>query len=182
MHYANSLEEEDTEGNVTSINNVPVGVLIDEIRPQLPSFERASTLCETYLSHATWLMRPLLREQLINDLLMPVYKGKSSDGSNATLHNSHELALLLFVFAIGSSADLLLAPHNDEGKLYYRLGFALLNLESIITTPSLATVQSLCLLANYQITSDNKNSREKSWSLLRITAALASSVSRLSYE
>ena len=176
VQYANSLEDKVPE-YMTAINSIPVSELVDEIKPQLPSFERASALCETYLSHATWLMRPLLRDQLINELLIPVYKSKPNCASNPTLNNTHELALLLLVFAIGSAADLTLPPHNEEGKFYGRLAFSLLNLESIIMGASLATVQSLCLLASFQMTSDYKSSREKSWSLLRITAALASSVS-----
>lgn len=80
----------------------------------LPDRNRAWSLCETYLEHGTWTFRALTREELIDDLLMPIYTGLKNMELSGVFDleqiSPHKMALLFLIFAHGALLDLTLPP------------------------------------------------------------------------
>jgi hypothetical protein len=119
---------------------------LDMISSFLPPRPRAWTLCETYMEHATWAFRPIKREELINDILTPIYRSiKERQHDRTALYSvsSHKLAVLCLVFSIGALLDLLLPPWSDEAEHYFHLGRAALSLGSVFESPEIYTVQAV---------------------------------------
>lgn len=56
---------------------------------------------------------------------------------------SHNLAVLLFVLALGALLDLEAQSHSPEARWYYQLGRAALGLESVMDSSALSTIQAL---------------------------------------
>jgi hypothetical protein len=97
---------------------------LDLLFNHLPSQPRAWSLCETYMEHAAWVFRPLKRDEIVNDVLSPIYKAqkeRQTSGSTST-HNisSHRLAVLFLVFALGALVDLTLEPCESRHPDSYR--------------------------------------------------------------
>ena len=63
----------------------------------------------------------------------------------------HDLALLLAIFSLGAVSDLTLNPTNDEGELYYHTCLSALSLKSVFEYTSLASVQAISIIANYDL-------------------------------
>lgn len=89
---------------------------LDLLFEYLPSQPRAWSLCETYMEQAAWSFRPIKRDQIIDDILSPVYKivkEKQFLGStNDRAISPHRLAVLFLVFALGALVDLTLEPRK----------------------------------------------------------------------
>lgn len=88
----------------------PMEFLFDHLPPE----PRAWSLCETYMEQATWAFRPIKRDELIDDILSPIYKvmkAKQTTGSYPS-HSvaAHTLGTLFLVFACGALVDLTLEP------------------------------------------------------------------------
>ena len=66
------------------------------------------------MEHASWIFRPLKRDEMIDEIISPVYKAmkdKQTSGSNAIQSISpHKLAVLFIVFSVGAQLDLTLEP------------------------------------------------------------------------
>lgn len=63
------------------------------------------------MEQATWAFRPIRRDELIDDMLSPVYKvvkDRTLLSSNSV--SAHKLAALYFVFSAGALVDLTLEP------------------------------------------------------------------------
>jgi len=92
------------------IGDIPWDVLFKN----LPAEPRAWSLCETYMEHASWKSEPIRRDQLIHEVLSPIYKavkGKITNGVYDTSRlSAHQFAVLFFVFAVGALLDLTLEP------------------------------------------------------------------------
>lgn len=158
------------------------------IEARLPSYERATSLCEAYLENLSWFFRPIERKQIMEELLPLHYKrrragasgsssGKEEDYANAPI-DLHELALMLMVFACGAAGDLTLPPYNDEAETYHQLARTALSLKSVFDGASLSAVQAICMLGAYEIFSGRRNSLETAWKLLTLGFSMATSVSR----
>ncbi|KAI5115972.1 hypothetical protein M0805_001503 [Coniferiporia weirii] len=174
----------------------------DAIEEMLPSYERASALVEAYLENLSWFFRPVEREQIMEELIPVVYKGRraasgaksapspDSDAfSNASSPSptanedtvvaradAHTLALLMMIFSAGAIADLTLPPCNDEAELYYHLSRAALGLKSVFERTTLVTVQAVVLVGTYDLFSCRKSSLEGTYKLLGFGLSLASSL------
>lgn len=146
--------------------------------------ERAWTLAECFLSHASWHFRPFDRDELMNDLLTPIYNvmqnraNAHAFGSVAApeLNRPHALASLFFVFAVGALVDLSLPPYSAEASRYADLGRAALGLKFVFDGPQVETVQAVSLLAMFHSLADKDYSRDSVWSILALAAKLAQSV------
>lgn len=110
-----------TEGNVDKA--------MDLLYSHLPSQPRAWSLCETYMEHAAWVFRPLKRDEIIDDVLSPIYKAQKERQASGSIptHNisSHRLAILFLVFALGALVDLTLEP--CESSCLYDFAFTFMN-------------------------------------------------------
>ncbi|EJD00565.1 uncharacterized protein FOMMEDRAFT_127222 [Fomitiporia mediterranea MF3/22] len=165
--------------------HMPKIQLIALIIEYLPSYERATALAEAYLENLAWFPRPIAREQIMEDLIPFIYKGRraqlpddaNDDGKYNGVHRMHTLALLLAVFACGAAADLTLRPLNREGQLYYYLSRAALGLHSMMEGgASLETVQTCSLLGSYDFFSCRKANMESTWKLASLSLVLAASI------
>ena len=146
---------------------------------------RAWALCETYLEQFTWWFRPVKRDELINEILIPVYKSVNDPEKFAYHRKSdsesgrcpHLLAVLYMVLAVGALVDLTLPACSAEAEKYYRLGRAALSLRSVFDSPELETVQAVGLMASYHSLCSSRYTLESAWSLGSLASKLAQSVS-----
>jgi hypothetical protein len=154
-----------TSGN-TEAN---LGKVLDLLYSYLPPQPRAWTLCETYLEHAVFAIRPIKREEIINEILAPTYRALKAKeaGESIEAHSvsPHKLAILYLIFALGTIVDLTLEPCSPfsaqaclvltpatdakEAEMYYRISQACIGCRSILDSPELATVQAVILTASY---------------------------------
>ena len=161
---------------ITGLSGFPFGtgesteVSLHLILSHLPSQQRAWGLYEAYVEHAACMFRPLKRDEMVDEILSPVYKamkdGQTSGSQAFESISPHKLAILFLVFALGALVDLTLEPckhsycsswchwftilffppDNAESEMYYHLGCACLSLRSIFDSPEIATVQALTLM------------------------------------
>jgi len=161
--------------------------LLDKLESQLPPQPRAWALCEVYIAHYSWWHRPIKRDELIDDILIPIYnsvKIKSQERSRATYRPGvpdsgrcpHLIAVLYFILAVGALVDLTLPPCSPEAEKYYRLGRAALSLRSILDSPEIETVQAVTLMAGYHSLCTKRYSIESAWSLSSAATKVAQSV------
>ncbi|KDQ57026.1 hypothetical protein JAAARDRAFT_157067 [Jaapia argillacea MUCL 33604] len=148
----------------------------------LPPQPRAWTLCETYFEHASWFYSSVRRDEVVNDIMAPIYKWVK-DKERMKLSECyvaqgcpHKLAVLYMVFALGALMDLTLPPQNAEAEEYYRLGRAALALRSVVDSPSIEAVQALALMGAYHSLAGKRYTMDSSWSMMSISAKLAQSI------
>ncbi|KAI0675641.1 fungal-specific transcription factor domain-containing protein [Trametes maxima] len=157
--------------------------LIEKLEAHLPPQPRAWALCETFLEHLSWWCRPIKRDELIDDILVPIYRCAQNPEKNNYHRDTgddvrcpHLLAVLFFVFALGSLVDLTLPPCSAEAELYYRLGRSALSMRSVFDSPEIETVQATLLMAQYHSLCIQRYSLESAWRLVSLSAKLAQSV------
>ncbi|KZT00577.1 uncharacterized protein LAESUDRAFT_732177 [Laetiporus sulphureus 93-53] len=160
-------------------------VLLDHLESQLPPQLRAWALCEAYVAHFTWWCRPIKRDELIDDILTPIYNAiKDPAKSRAAYHPHlqdthrcpHLLAVLFFVLAVGALVDLTLPPCSPEAEKYYRLGRTALSMKSILDSPEIETVQAMIMMAAYHSLCTLRYSIESAWTLSSFATKLAQSI------
>ncbi|PCH44570.1 hypothetical protein WOLCODRAFT_26859 [Wolfiporia cocos MD-104 SS10] len=159
--------------------------LMDILESQLPPRERAWALCETYIAHFTWYCRPIKRDELIDDILTPIYNCmKDPQKARATYQPSvpdshrcpHLLSVLFLVFAVGALVDLTLPSYSAEAEKYYRLGRVALSMKSTLDSPEIETVQAVFLMAAYHSLCTARYSIDSAWTLASLTTKLAQSI------
>jgi hypothetical protein len=152
----------------------------------LPPAQEGWRLCEQYLDQAPWFFGAVTRRQLHEELL-PLWYPKAHSSPNQQQDNNlippkggaHELALIFVIFCFGALTDVSLPPppDNPESERYFQLTRAALSLEPVLDRPpSVATVQTLSLMAIYQGLSGGDNSIESTWALMGLATKLAQSV------
>ncbi|KAH9926912.1 fungal-specific transcription factor domain-containing protein [Fomitopsis serialis] len=161
---------------------------LDQLEALLPMHPRASALCEAYLAHFTWYSRPIKRDELIDDILTPIYNSMKTNasgdrtgyraGGTDSSRCPHLLAVLYLVLAIGALVDLTMPPCSAEAEKYYRLGRIALSMRSILDSPEIETVQAVTLMAAYHSLCTLRYSIESAWTLASLATKLAQSVHR----
>lgn len=160
----------------TSFPSAPSDIIAEDlqdlIEAHLPPWPRAAQLCDLYLEQAPWFFGAATRRQLLEEILPLFYaEAETAQGTDGALSSSaaafslhrggggtggssHDLALLFVIFCFGALTDIDLppAPHNSEAERYFQLTRAALNLEPVLERPpSVVTVQTLSLMAIYQV-------------------------------
>jgi len=147
----------------------------------LPPRHRAWALCETYMEQAAWIFRPLKRDEIIDDILIPIYKAKTEgeelDYEAAKAIHPHKIAVLFMIFASGALVDLTLPAYNTEAENYHQYARAALSMRSIFDSPVMESIQAIALIAFYHSNAGKKYSLDGVWTLLSLGAKLAQSVS-----
>ncbi|OCB87780.1 hypothetical protein A7U60_g5103 [Sanghuangporus baumii] len=138
------------------------------IQAHLPTYERALDLCGQYIQYAAWWIRPVGYDHIYEELLPAAYR-RQTRGTQAGFESeskidsakmdSHDLAVLLMVLAMGSAGGLLTNPCS-EGEIYLRLARAALCLKPVLEFPSIAAVQAICLMASFDMIPRRKRSLE----------------------
>ncbi|KAF8239589.1 hypothetical protein L208DRAFT_1420701 [Tricholoma matsutake] len=186
-----ALEHDQTprvSAEITGLSRFPfaieesTGVTLELILNHLPPQPRAWSLYETYMEHASWIFQPLRREEMIDEILSPVYKAMKDKQTNSPSAiesiSPHKLAVLFLIFTLGALVDLTLDPYNTESETYYHLSCACLSLRSIFDSPEIATVQAVVLMAACHAEGGRKHTMDSAWALMSVGAKLAQSVNR----
>ncbi|KAG1737552.1 fungal-specific transcription factor domain-containing protein [Suillus paluster] len=164
------------------------------IQNYLPPWHRARHLSELYLQQAPWFFGAVTKRQLMEENL-PLWYAEAADliypgsvappvtseneANDALSKGPHELALMFVIFCFGALTDHRLppAPDNEEADMYFKLTRAALNLEPVLDRPpSVATIQTLALLAIYQGLCSGENSIESTWGIFGLATKLAQSI------
>jgi hypothetical protein len=163
--------------------------ILRTLESSLPDLPRALQLCEIYSElQFTWLFRPVSRDELKNEILIPLYTTRDMKAleipsgyapiSPSDASYPHRLATLFLIFACACSMDPALPPYSPEADNYCQLGKAALGVRCIFTSPDMYTIQALAFLTSYCLNSSNRqDSMEYSWSLLGLTMKLVLRVS-----
>ncbi|KAF8631575.1 hypothetical protein AX15_002326 [Amanita polypyramis BW_CC] len=165
----------------------PFGVLentgneMDLLFSHLPHQARAWSLCETFIEHACWIFCPIRRDEIVDDILTPIYKAlkerkASKSISQQPMISVHKLAILFLVFAIGSLVDLTLESFHDDADRYYQLSRVCLSLQSVLDSLEVATVQAVLLMVVYHNLCGKRYTMDNLWSLISLGAKLAQSL------
>lgn len=155
------------------------GQFKEQLIAQLPTWERANSLCEAWLENLSWFHRPVKRSQIFEDLLPAAYRRTKSGTVSITVEEEidvHDLALLFSVFACGATADLTLPVWNSEAETFQQLARAALGLRSVFDASSITAAQAICMLGSFDIISGRKNSLESAWKTTSFSFMLALSV------
>ncbi|KAJ3855656.1 hypothetical protein EV368DRAFT_34161 [Lentinula lateritia] len=153
---------------------------MDILFSHLPEQPRAWALCETYLEQGAWQFQPIRRDELIDEILVPIYRSRkeraSSDSNQPHVISPHRLASLYIVFAIGALVDLTLDPYSSEAESFALLCRAAISLRSVFDSPEICTVQTISLLAHYQTFAGKRYTLDAAWTVMSLAAKLAQSV------
>ncbi|KZP10721.1 hypothetical protein FIBSPDRAFT_937932, partial [Athelia psychrophila] len=154
-------------------------IAINMLLSCLPSKPHAWSLCETFLEQASWLFRLVQREDLIQDIVNPIYMAKQERENPhclvATEISPHKISVLYSVFALGDLAASRLPASNDEGDRYHQCARAALALRSIFDSPMVETVQAILVMTSYCSISTQLYSRETVWMLSSLGCKVAQS-------
>ncbi|KIK65366.1 hypothetical protein GYMLUDRAFT_159686 [Collybiopsis luxurians FD-317 M1] len=153
---------------------------MDMLFSHLPEQPRGWALCETYLEQAAWHFQPIRRDELIDDILVPIYRSKRERATTEIKQphtiSPHRLATLFVVFAIGALVDLTLEPFNSEAESFILLCRAAMSLRSIFDSPETCTVQAIVLLAHYQTFAGKRYTLDSAWTVMSLGAKAAQSI------
>ncbi|KAF8076284.1 fungal-specific transcription factor domain-containing protein [Lyophyllum atratum] len=152
---------------------------LDLLFDSLPAQPRAWSLCETYMEHAAWIFRPIKRDELIDEILTPIYKSlrerHATESPGPHIIFPHKLAVLFLVFSLGALVDLTLEPYNTESETYYHLSRACLSLRSVFESPEISTVQAVVLMGAYHALG-KRYTLDSCWALTSLGCKLAQSI------
>ncbi|KAK0469060.1 uncharacterized protein EV420DRAFT_1492278 [Desarmillaria tabescens] len=170
-------------------STVPAGISLDYlVENHIPEWSEGYRLCSLYLETAPWFFGAVHQRQLFEELIPLWYQDGARRPTNSsppsatsapvTKGGAHDLALLFIIFCFGALTDMNLppAPDNPVSEQYYDLTKAALSIEPIMERPpSVATVQTLSLMAIYEGLKSGENSIESTWTLMGISTKLAQS-------
>ncbi|KAJ4493650.1 fungal-specific transcription factor domain-containing protein [Lentinula edodes] len=149
----------------------------------LPQKERAWNLAESYLTHNFWYMKMVLREELVDELLAPVYRYLTTVNARPSAHSAHaipispsRLSLLFICLAHGSLADYSIPMYSSESAIFFNLSRACLALHPVFVSPDLASLQAVTLIGYYYDTGGPNYSIEAGWVYMSIAAKLTHSL------
>ncbi|KAJ8076435.1 hypothetical protein PM082_000858 [Marasmius tenuissimus] len=152
-----------------------LSVIID----YLPENARARSLCEVFLTQTSWSPRLVMRDELIDDILTPVYAYIESKLTHrapiedeALPVSPHRLAVLFLVLALGTLVDPTLKPYSNDAKYFFDLGKACLSLNSVLESSELATLQAVTLTGYFFNHGGPWYSTEAPWSLLGLCTSM----------
>ncbi|TFK50848.1 hypothetical protein OE88DRAFT_1747439 [Heliocybe sulcata] len=143
----------------------------------LPTEHRASGLCESYLEHSSWFFGPIQRDELINEILNPIYASIASQKKgHLRSYNPQKLTVLFLVLAHGALADLGLPPYNAEAECYYQAGSSMISIRNITDTPTIETVQAFAYMSVYNVLCEKRYGLGNAWPLISVAVKLSQAV------
>lgn len=152
--------------------------IYEQLVARLPAYARITALTEAYFSNLAWFTGPIIRAQVMDELI-PLFYPNRRPLARSAFHEGqlHELALLFALLANGSVADLTQDVINPEAEELEKLARVALGLRSIFTNGSLAACQTLLLLGSYETFTRRKTTSESAGRLQTFGMCIASSVS-----
>lgn len=143
----------------------------ESLLASLPDATKARRLTRLYYRHAAWMYTPIPETEFYQTIFSRVYEQPPS--ADVEIIDSHRLAVLFLVFALGTLLDLDLPSLNSEATTYYQLGRAALSLDSILESQSIPAIQALLLMSHYMFLSFIEGPR---WALMGLAVKIAQSV------
>ncbi|KAH7910916.1 hypothetical protein BJ138DRAFT_49320 [Hygrophoropsis aurantiaca] len=144
----------------------------DKIETYMPSPERSTALCETFLKSLSWMFHIISRQYIFGELHPSIYNRRENPSKPRT-YGPHDLALLLMLMAIGALVDPSLPAYNAEAQHYHRLARAALCLQSVFIHRSVTTIKVLHLMSVYNGMSGMESNLENSYSFLNFAGQVA---------
>ncbi|KAH8831741.1 fungal-specific transcription factor domain-containing protein [Flagelloscypha sp. PMI_526] len=186
-----TFPQSDLDSTVEGLSlQIPFGSTLDmesfvlSVISDLPERMRAWSLCEIFCEHYTIYSAPIQREELIQDYLSPVYKYLNELQADynlplpSTIFRPHRCAVMFFAFALGAWLDLTNEDYWVEADRYFQTGLSCLSAQSLFSSPEVASVQALFLLASYNefrgaVTTTTLDS---SWTIMSLGCKLAQGI------
>jgi hypothetical protein len=107
----------------------------------IPPADKVLSLVERYYRHIAWMYDPIPREQFMDRVYDRIfYSNRYGDISNVPFDH---VALLFIILALSVLTDLDRPFNYADAEPYYLLSLAAFSLESHLTAPTLASIQSL---------------------------------------
>lgn len=143
----------------SAVNKTAEGVR-GSIISLLPPATRARKICDIYYRHGAWMCvkyaaasaeyndadkvlwyryTPISQQDFSDTVFRPVY----DEGSGPETVDSHSLAILFMVLALGTFLDLEKPAHDPESIHYYQLARAALALNSVLDDQTIPAIQAL---------------------------------------
>ncbi|KAI0091797.1 hypothetical protein BDY19DRAFT_885596 [Irpex rosettiformis] len=140
---------------------------------QLPEPAKARHLVDIYYRHCGWMYTPIPETELYANVFSRIYDQPMPIDQDST--DSHRLAVLYMVFALGTLMDLEQPYLSIASTQYYQLARAALSLDSILESQSIPAIQALLLMCHFMFLSFRDGPR---WTLMGLVVKLAQSVNR----
>ncbi|KZP23605.1 hypothetical protein FIBSPDRAFT_1042768 [Athelia psychrophila] len=146
----------------------------------LPPRTRAWSLCETYMEHSCWHLQLATRQELIEDVLTPIFNAKKQREEPHCQPriqiSPYQFAHLYLVFAQAVLDDLTLPAFHVEGEKFHHYACAAMALRSFIDNPTVETVRVILLIANYRGCAGERYTRDSVWALGSLGCKIAQSI------
>jgi len=137
----------------------------------LPNMQETRRIAEIYYRHAAWMYIPVPESEFYGTLLPRVYNQTLTADQDPI--DSHRLAVVFMVLALGMLLDLDLPALSAQAMQYYQLGRTALSLDSILECQSIPAIQALLLMCHFMFFSFIDGPR---WALMGLAVKLAQSV------
>ena len=121
----------------------------------LPDAPTARSLADAYFENASWMYHPITKERFDEDIFARIYPFATSDSPidaetdrDAGSYESHRLALLFIVLAVGILVDFRRPSHDLAAVNFFQLSKAALSIDSIMEEPSITAIQALVCIVS----------------------------------
>ncbi|EJD07477.1 uncharacterized protein FOMMEDRAFT_75316 [Fomitiporia mediterranea MF3/22] len=165
-----------------SLNQAAADDLRSTLLAALPDAPTARELADLYFANASWMYHPVTKEQFDKHIFARVYPYATAESPvdaetdrDSGSFESHRLALLYIVLAVGILVDLKRPSHDTAGVRYFQLSKAALSLDAVLEDPSIPAIQALVIMCHYMFLNDVDSQR---WTLMGTVIKLAQSVHR----
>ncbi|KAL5492320.1 hypothetical protein ACEPAI_3767 [Sanghuangporus weigelae] len=146
----------------------------------LPDAPTARELTDIYFANGAWMYHPISKDQFDQLIFARVYPYATAESPIDTetdrdsgSFESHRLALLYIVLAVGILVDLKRSSHDPAAVRYFQLSKAALSLDTILEDPSVPAIQALLIMCHYMFLNDVDSQR---WTLMGTVIKLAQSI------
>ncbi|KZT09905.1 uncharacterized protein LAESUDRAFT_722057 [Laetiporus sulphureus 93-53] len=135
----------------------------------LPELSEVRRLAALYFKHGAWMYTPIPESEFLGTILPRFYELSPAYLDQDPL-DSHRLAILYLVLAMGTLVDLEIEPLSPSATRYYQLGRAALSLDSVLEHQTLPAIQALILMCHFMFLSHVDGPR---WALMGLAVKLA---------
>ncbi|KIY72318.1 hypothetical protein CYLTODRAFT_440727 [Cylindrobasidium torrendii FP15055 ss-10] len=119
----------------------------------LPPLSEAMRLCDLYLDHGRYLYYPIERNELLDEILTPIYRCECFESIQPTCY--HKLALLFSIFALAMLFDPNMPPYCDQAAEYSYLAKAAFGpFATVNKSTTLYGIQAMIHMTQYSELSD----------------------------
>jgi hypothetical protein len=147
---------------------------IEDVRAMLlnslPDTNTIRRQLDIYWRHASWMYTPIEQNDFYGSIYSRVFDPDT--GSDHDRIQSHRIAVVYLMLAIGALLDVDAPPQSYDASHYYQLGRAALSVDPIFEEQSIPAIQALLLMSHYMFLSDIDGPR---WALMGLVVKLAHS-------